>query len=267
MKYLHLLLLCLLFPAALMADGWDTQYKQIEQSIRQPKFADRDFLITKYGASPEASAASNQKAINKAIAECSKAGGGRVVVPAGTYNTGAITIKSHVNLVVEKGATLLFAFQPELYPIVPTRWEGLDCWNLSPCIYAYKATDVAITGEGTIDGGGTNETWWKWCGATHYGWKEGVISQRNGSRARLLKMAEDGVDMNERRFGPEDGLRPQLINFNQCDGILIENVTLLRSPFWVIHPLLSKTSPYAACTSTTMAPTATDATQSRATAC
>lgn len=240
MKYLHLLLLCLLFPAALMADGWDTQYKQIEQSIRQPKFADRDFLITKYGASPEASAASNQKAINKAIAECSKAGGGRVVVPAGTYNTGAITMKSHVNLVVEKGATLLFAFQPELYPIVSTRWEGLDCWNLSPCIYAYKATDVAITGEGTIDGGGTNETWWKWCGATHYGWKEGVISQRNGSRARLLKMAEDGVDMNERRFGPEDGLRPQLINFNQCDGILIENVTLLRSPFWVIHPLLSK---------------------------
>lgn len=94
MKYLHLLLLCLLFPAALMADGWDTQYKQIEQSIRQPKFADRDFLITKYGASPEASAASNQKAINKAIAECSKAGGGRVVVPAGTYNTGAITMKA-----------------------------------------------------------------------------------------------------------------------------------------------------------------------------
>ena len=167
-----------------MADGWDTQYKQIEQSIRQPKFADRDFLITKYGASPEASAASNQKAINKAIAECSKAGGGRVVVPAGTYNTGAITMKSHVNLVVEKGATILFAFQPELYPIVPTRWEGLDCWNLSPCIYAYKATDVAITGEGTIDGGGTNETWWKWCGATHYGWKPAQRQPR--------PVAEDG---------------------------------------------------------------------------
>ena len=240
MKYLKLLLLCLLFPVAALADGWETQYKQIEQSIRQPKFADREFLVTKYGASPEASAADNQKAINKAIDACHKAGGGRVVVPAGTYNTGAITLKSNVNLEVQKGATLLFAFQPELYPIVPTRWEGLDCWNLSPCIYAYKATDVAITGEGTIDGGGTNETWWKWCGATHYGWKEGTISQRNGSRARLLKMAEDGVPMDERRFGPEDGLRPQLINFNQCDGILIENVTLLRSPFWVIHPLLSK---------------------------
>lgn len=240
MKFLHLLLLCLLFPASLSAKGWDDLYLQIEQSIRQPEFADREFVITKYGAKPEATAAANQKAINRAIEACSKAGGGRVVVPEGTFNTGAITLLSHVNLVVSKGATLQFVFQPELYPIVPTRWEGLDCWNLSPCIYAYKQTDVAITGEGTIDGGGTNETWWPWCGAAHYGWKEGMTSQRNGSRARLLKMAEDGVPMDERRFTAEDGLRPQLINFNQCDGILMEDVTLLRSPFWVIHPLLSK---------------------------
>ncbi|MDE6353582.1 MAG: glycoside hydrolase, partial [Prevotella sp.] len=224
--YLKLMLLCLLFPAAALADGWDTTYKQIEQSIRQPQFANREFNITKYGASTTATAAVNQKAINKAIAACSKAGGGRVVVPAGTFNTAAITMLSHVNLVVEKGAVLQFTFEPELYPVVLTRWEGLDCWNISPCIYAYKQTDVAITGEGTIDGGGTRETWWPWCGAAKYGWKEGMISQRNGARPRLLKMAEDGVDMNERRFVPEDGLRPQLINFNTCDGILIENVTL-----------------------------------------
>lgn len=238
--YLILLLLCLTAPLAALADGWDTQYKQIEQSIRQPKFADKEFPITKYGASTEASAAVNQKAINKAIAACSKAGGGRVIVPAGTFNTAAITMLSKVNLVVEKGAVLKFAFEPELYPIVLTRWEGLDCYNLSPCIYAYKQTDIAITGEGTIDGGGSHETWWPWCGAPKHGWKEGMISQRNGARPRLLKMAEDGVDVKERRFGPKDGLRPQLINFHTCDGILIEGVTLLDSPFWVIHPLLSK---------------------------
>lgn len=230
----------MLFPTTMAANGWDTLYKQIEKSIRQPEFVNRDFPITKYGASTKASAAVNQKAINKAIAACSKAGGGRVVVPAGIFNTGAITLLSHVNLVVEEDATLQFAFQPELYPVVLTRWEGLDCWNISPCIYAYKQTDIAITGKGTIDGGGTNDTWWKWCGAPKYGWKEGTISQRNGSRAKLLKMAEDGVDMNERKFTAKDGLRPQLVNFNQCDGILIENVTMLRSPFWVIHPLLSK---------------------------
>ena len=241
MKQLCLLLLCLLPPFTAHADGWDdTTYRQIEQSIKAPTFADRDFVITKYGAKPTNTAIKNQKAINKAIAACSKNGGGRVIVPAGTFNTGAITLLSNVNLVVEKNAVLQFVFEPDLYPIVPTRWEGIDCWNLSPCIYAYKQQNMAITGEGTIDGGGTNETWWPWNGNPRFGFKEGMISQRGGSRARLLKQAEDGVPMDERRFTKEDGLRPQLINFNQCDNLLIENVTLLRSPFWVIHPLLCK---------------------------
>ena len=240
MKYIKLLLALLLLPAVALADGWDTQYKQIEQSIRQPQFGDKVFNITKYGASVKATAAVNQKAINKAIDACSKAGGGRVVVPEGTFNTGAITLKSKVNLHVEKGAVLQFVFQPELYPIVPTRWEGLDCYNLQPCIYAYKQNDIAITGEGTIDGGGENSTWWKWCGAPRYGWKQGEVGQNMGARARLLKYAEDGVDMKERQFTAKDGLRPQLINTYDCDGVLIENVTLLRSPFWVIHPLLCK---------------------------
>ena len=240
MKYIKFLLALLLLPTVALADGWDTQYKQIEQSIRQPQFGDKVFNITKYGASTKATAAANQKAINKAIDACSKAGGGRVVIPEGTFNTGAITLMSKVNLHVEKGAVLQFVFQPELYPIVPTRWEGLDCYNLQPCIYAYKQNDVAITGEGTIDGGGENATWWKWCGKDHYGWKPGEVGQNMGARARLLKYAEDGVDMKERRFTAKDGLRPQLINIYDCDGVLIENVTLLRSPFWVIHPLLCK---------------------------
>lgn len=240
MRFIKLLILGLLFPVAMMADAWETQYKQIEQSIRQPQFADRTFNITKYGAKTTAKAAANQKAIQKAIDACSKAGGGKVVIPKGTFLTGAITLKSHVNLVVEEGATLKFAFEPELYPIVLTRWEGLDCKNLSPCIYAYKQTDIAITGKGTIDGGGNNNTWWPWCGKDRYGWKEGMIGQNTGSRARLLKSAEDGVDMNERVFTAKDGLRPQLINPYLCDGVLIEDVTLLDSPFWVIHPLLSK---------------------------
>ena len=224
------------------AKGWDEQqYRQIEQSIRLPQFPDKAFVITKYGAKRGNTAAKNQKAIQKAIDTCSKKGGGRVVVPAGQhFLTAAIQLKSHVNLVVEEGAVLEFAFQPELYPIVPTRWEGLDCWNLSPLIYAYQQKDVAVTGRGTIDGGGSRETWWPWVSAPKFGFKEGMtVHQWNGSRARLLKAAEDGVDMDERRFGTQDGLRPQMINFNQCEGILIEDVTLLRSPFWVIHPLLS----------------------------
>lgn len=240
MRKLCLLFAAIVVPLLCLANGWDSDYARIETSIRQPQFANREFNIKKFGASTSADAAHNQRSINLAISACSNVGGGKVIVPEGFWLTGAIELKSGVNLVLEKNAVLQFVFQPELYPIVKTRWEGLDCWNLSPCVYAFKARNVAITGQGVIDGGGTNETWWKWCGAAKYGWKEGVISQRNGSRARLLQMAEDGVPADQRRFGPEDGLRPQLINFNQCDGVLIEDVTLLRSPFWVIHPLLSK---------------------------
>jgi len=240
-RILQLLLLCLIVPSIAQAKAWDEEeYKRIEQSIKAPTFPEKDFLITKYGAKTTNSAAQNQKAINKAIAACSKKGGGRVIVPSGTFVTGAITLLSHVNLVVEKDAVLKFAFEPDLYPIVPTRWEGIDCRNLSPCIYAFKQTDIAVTGEGTIDGSGANDTWWPWNGNPRFGFKEGMISQRGGSRARLLKNAEDGVPMDQRIFTKEDGLRPQLINFYLCENILMENLTLLNSPFWVIHPLLSK---------------------------
>jgi polygalacturonase/rhamnogalacturonyl hydrolase YesR len=248
-KLLVLWMCSLLAPIITVAQGWDeVKYKQIEQSIRVPQFAEKAYPITKFGAKTTNPAAQNQKAIQKAIDACSKKGGGKVIIPAGEkFLTGAITLKDGVNLVVEEGATLEFVFQPELYPIVETSWEGLECFNLSPCIYAFKAKDIAITGKGTIDGGGSNDTWWPWNGNPRFGWKEGMISQRIESRPRLLKNGEDGIPMYnekgertpERVFGPQDGLRPQLVSFNKCDGILLEDVTLLRSPFWVIHPLHS----------------------------
>ena len=248
-KLISWLMMSLLVPTIAAAQSWnEAQYKQIEQSIRMPKFADKEYVITKYGAKSDATAAKNQKAIQKAIDLCSKKGGGKVVVPAGQkFLTGAITLKSGVNLHFEDGAVLEFAFQPELYPIVETSWEGLECFNLSPCVYAFGAKDIAITGKGTIDGGGSNDTWWAWNGNPRFGWKEGIVSQKIEARPRLLKNGEDGIPMYnekgertpERVFGAKDGLRPQLVSFNKCEGILLEDITLLRSPFWVIHPLHS----------------------------
>ena len=243
MRYLKTLLLALLLPACAFAAGWDdNEYKRIEQSIQLPKIAERQFLITSFGAKTTATAAQNQKAINRVISLVSKKGGGNVIIPKGTWNTGAIELKSHVNLVLEEGATLHFAFEPKLYPLVRTSWEGLACWNYSPCIYAYKATDIAITGKGTIDGGGNNDTFWQWNGSPRFGYKEGVTkeSQKLGSRSKLLKMAEDGVPFDERKFGMGYGLRPQLVNMVHCERILIKDVKMINSPFWVIHPLLSK---------------------------
>ena len=242
-------MLCLLAPALAHAQQWDEAlYKQIEQSIRVPQFPDQTYLITKYGAKTDATAAQNQKAIQKTIDLCSKKGGGKVVVPAGSkFLTGAIQLKSGVNLEVQEGAVLEFAFEPELYPIVETSWEGLECFNISPCVYAFKAKDIAITGKGTIDGGGSRDTWWPWVGNARFGYKGEGPAQNKGGRARMLKNGEDGIPMynekgersSERVFGPQDGMRPQLVNFNKCEGILLEDITLLRSPFWVIHPLHS----------------------------
>ena len=248
-KILQIVMLCVLTPLLAAAQQWnEAQYRQIEQSIRTPKFADKACVITKYGAKTNNTAAKNQKAIQKAIDLCSKKGGGRVVVPAGQkFMTGAIELKSGVNLEVQQDAVLEFVFEPALYPIVETSWEGLECFNLSPCVYAFKAKDIAITGKGTIDGGGSNDTWWPWNGNKRFGWKEGQTSQRDMGRPRLLQAGEDGIPMYdekgqrspERVFTEKDRLRPQLVSFNKCEGILLEDVTLLRSPFWVIHPLHS----------------------------
>ena len=238
------LLLCLLFPIAIMASVWDTEYKQIEKNIKAPEFANHTFVITKYGASTKASAAKNQKAINKAIAACNKAGGGKVVVPAGKWNTGAITLKSNVNLVVNKDAELIFAFDRDLYPLVYTRWEGLDIMNYQPCIYAIDCENIGLTGEGIVNGNGNNERWWYMKGNKHHGYHDGVDEWQGtakvGTRAELLKMADNNVPAEKRIFGKGKGLRPQLVNFVRCNNIIIEGVELLNSPFWVMHPLLCK---------------------------
>src|SRR5690348_11449362 len=103
-------------------DPWKTEYRKILARIRPPKFPNRNFPITKFGAKP---GTDSTIAITKAIDACSRAGGGRVVVPAGEFLTGAIHLKSNVNLHVSKGATLRFSTDPNAYlPIVHTRWEG-----------------------------------------------------------------------------------------------------------------------------------------------
>jgi len=220
----------MLFPAVAFAadDAWNTTYRQIEQSIKQPEFKDKVYTITKYGASTKATAAKNQKAINKTIAACSKAGGGKVVVPAGKWNTGAITLKSNVNLVVSKGAELVFAFDRDLYPLVYTRWEGLDVMNYQPCIYAIDCENIGLTGEGIVNGNGSNERWWYMKGNKHHGYKEGVDEWQGtakvGTRAELLKMSDNQVPVAERVFGKGKGLRPQLVNFVRCNQVLIDGV-------------------------------------------
>ena len=145
---------------------------------------------------------------------------------------------------MEKGAELVFAFDRDLYPLVYTRWEGLDLMNYQPCIYAIDCVNIALTGEGVVNGNGSNERWWYMKGHKVHGYHEGVDEWQGtakvGTRAELLKMCDKNVPVEQRVFGKGKGLRPQLVNFVRCENVLIEGVELLNSPFWVMHPLLCK---------------------------
>ncbi len=214
------------------------QADSMAQTIVVPEFCSDTFNVVTYGARPDADALTNAAAIQAAIDSANVAGGGCVLVPQGEFLTGPIELKSNVNLVVAKDAKLLFSTDYEHYlPAVLTRWEGVDCYNLRPLIYANNAKNIAITGEGVIDGQGSNEVWWYMKGHKKYGWHEGLISQGTKGRPRLLASDRQQMPVNERVMGIEDGLRPQLINICRSENVLIEGVTLRNSPFWVIHPL------------------------------
>ena len=238
MKHLFLILITFCVSClACLADEWDTDYPRLISSIASVSLSDAEYPVTRFGAKTGASARQNQKAINKAIETCSRKGGGKVIIPRGTWNTGALVMKSNVNLVIEEGATLQFVFDVSLYPIVETHWEGLGCYNVSPLIYANGVHDIAITGKGTIDGGGTRSTWWTWTGVDRFGWKDGMYNQRK-SRAQLQEWSESQTPVTERRFTKDNAMRPQTVNFMRCERVLIEGVTLLSSPFWVLHPVM-----------------------------
>lgn len=220
-----------------MEQAWK-ECARIEKQIKETSFPDRSFLITDFGARKNTPYEPCHEAINQAILSCCLSGGGRVVVPAGEFYVGPIILKSNVNLHLEKGAKLKFIPKQSLYfPAVLTRWEGIDCYNAHPLIYANGETNIAITGKGVIDGQASNETWWHMSGHPRFGWKEGMTSQKKGGRDRLFHLAENFEPVYKRKMTPQDGLRPQLVNLNNCDRILIEDVTLTNSPFGIIHPV------------------------------
>lgn len=225
------------------------QADSIVREIRQTRFPDRIYNVADFGAKAfhhNAPVHLAHDAINLAITVCNQEGGGTVLVPADSvYLTGPITMLSNVNLRIEKGAELRFSTLQSLYfPAVLTRWEGIDCYNAHPLIYAYGAENIAITGEGLLDAQGSNSAWWPMNGSVRFGWKPGMISQsgtdgnrETGPRAKLLDWGERQVPVHQRVFTPEDGMRPQFVNFYRCNRVLIEGVTLQNSPFWVLHPL------------------------------
>ncbi len=226
--------------AALIAQGADADPEAaILASLRPPEFPDRDFDVTKFGARGDGSM-NCTSSIRKAIAACSEAGGGRVIVPSGVFLTGAIHLKSGVNLHVSDGATLRFSRDPKDYlPVVFSRWEGTECMNYSPFVYAFEQTNIAITGGGTLDGQADCEHWWGWKGKAGCGWEKGQPNQAK-ARAALQALGGSPAPVKDRVFGEGHYLRPQFIQPYRSKNVLIEGVTIRNSPMWEIHPVLCR---------------------------
>lgn len=227
-----------------MKKAWE-QADRIVASIQRTEFPRREVSITQYGAVANRPDRLAHDAINRAIVEMSLQGGGAVVVPDSTYYTGPITMKSNVRLHLADKAVLKFATDINLYlPPVLTRWEGLDCYNTHPLIYAYGETNIALTGKGTLDAQGSSTAWWPRQQLERKPRKVNPDDPNSreiiGSRIRLLEWGEQGLPVSQRQFTADDALRPQFVNFYFCRRVLIEDVTLLNSPFWVLHPLLCK---------------------------
>jgi polygalacturonase len=217
-------------PAAAEAAGW-ARADQILARIHAPQFPARDYAITDYGA---VAGRDSTAAIRRAIEACAAAGGGHVVVPAGLFLTGGIRLLSRVDLHLAAGATLRFSADPAAYlPVVFTRWEGVECMNFAALIYAFEQEDIAVTGSGTLDGSATADTWWEWARKD-----PGRKPRAAPDSAALNTMAEAGVPVAQRVFGAGHYLRPNFIQPYRCRNVLIEGVTIVRSPMWEISPVL-----------------------------
>lgn len=198
------------------------------EPVREYVFPEKRFPITKYGARPE-QGHSNTQAIAKAIKACHKAGGGLVVVPAGEWSTGPIHFLSNVNLHLEEGAVLVFSDNPTDYlPAVQTSWEGLECFNYSPLVYAFNCQNIAITGKGRLQ-------------PRIKGWEPWFKRPKAHLEAskRLYTWGSTDVPVEQRQMAVgESNMRPHLIHFNRCSNILLDGFQINGAPFWTIHLFL-----------------------------
>lgn len=216
---------------------WQEMQKIIDNII-VPTFQNKTFNILDYGANADG-VFNNTNAFKNAIAACTNSGGGIVLVPEGKYFTGPIHLEDNVNLHLEKGSEILFSTNPkDYYPLVHTSYEGTELMNYSPLIYAYKKTNIAITGKGILNGQANNKNWWSWCGKDIYGWEEGMGKQQDSLNLPvLMEMGENNTPLNERIFGENHFLRPTFFQPFECRNVLIKGVKIVNAPFWVIHPI------------------------------
>ena len=208
--------------------GYETIHVEapfVMEPIQVPVYPHQEFNIVNYGALASDTAVCTE-AVAQAIAACHEAGGGRVIIPAGEWLTGPIHLKSNVNLYLSEGAIVRFTDNPTDYlPAVPTSWEGMECYNYSPLVYAYDCENVAITGPGKLYP--KMDLWRKWFARPK--------AHMDALAALYHQMSKD-VPVEERQVAVADNnFRPHLIHLNRCKNVLLDGFQIDGSPFWTIH--------------------------------
>lgn len=222
------------------------------QPVNVPTFSANVVSITDFGAKGDGKV-DNTAAFANAIAAVAAKGGGTVEIPTGTWLTGPIVLKSNVCLHTAKGVLVLFTPDLSRYPMIAGNFEGVNTYRCQSPISAYHASNIAITGNGVFDGSGqawrplkknkaplsvweqqvasggvldnSKKTWWP---------SEGALK---GSR---LSTDQNVPDVSNTKTWKEikDYLRPVMIEFDSCQNVFLEGITVQNSPAWTIHPLM-----------------------------
>ena len=219
--------------------------------VKAPVIPDYQVKLTDFGGVGDGITL-NTEAFAKAIDALSKKGGGKLVVPQGVWHTGPIVLKSNIELHLKSGAVILFAADESLYPIIETSFEGLDTRRLQSPIYAKGATNIAITGNGVIDGNGQYWRPVKKGKVTASHWKSllAIPGSQELKKDYWVPSAgyakgEQGANMNVPNAQTEEEwnaikrfLRPVMISLVQCKNVMLKGLIFQNSPAWNLHPLM-----------------------------
>lgn len=255
-KIFFLVCACLLTlgASATGTDKYSCLYENLPFKMEQvtaPVFPDNEVNLKDFGAKGDGSSLCTD-AFAKAIEALEKKGGGKLVVPQGVWFTGPITLKSNINLHLNKGAVILFSPDIDLYPLIDASFEGLDTRRCQSPISGHNLVNVAITGAGVIDGNGEYWRPVKREKVTDKQWKE--FTSRGGAfkNPKFWFPSEGALkgdsmsNMNVPKGNLSDAewhsirhfLRPVMVNLVSCKNVWLNGVIFQNSPSWNIHPLM-----------------------------
>jgi len=236
------------------ATAYDYLYRDLRFSMDKvavPEFPSTEVSLADFGGIGDGIFL-NTEAFKKAIQALSEKGGGKLIVPSGIWFTGPIELKSNINMHLDKGSVILFTPDLDAYPLVDIIFEGLSTRRCQSPVSGRNLVNVAITGEGSINGSGQAWRPLKKSKVTEAKWQEvtrtgGVLKAKDywfpsakslmGQKMSDMNVPNKNLTNNEWN-DIKDFLRPVMISLVECKNVLLQGILFENSPSWNIHPLM-----------------------------